>query len=450
MSTKLSKNHPPKFKNKLMSKMMPDLYLNDELSDVKFAFEKNGATVFLPSHKLILATGSKVFRQMFFGSLPEKKIVRIVDESFEDFKVFLQFFYLPEVKLTINNIEVTIRLVIKYDMIECLRTCSEFLEFQSAIDSMIFGEEMAESGYSQQLKKMCDEKIEHFEEAALETILPNAFLNCDITVLKYILQMDHLAWNEVNVFNACMEWARRSCRKNELNENDSQNLKKQLAECFHLIRFRAMTYDEITAIMSNQLYAAMFDTFELIDVLSDAEPKIFSGVPRGLAFDSIKSPILVCEGRIKTRNLKPLNVSFQSNVALLLGEIHFMDFIDFHVFDQGFTYRLIHENAGNTLTIKIIKDGCPKVLFNRLIEGPFDSTLPKLNILKPVEIEPHQTYKICFEYQNFYPVLSDPEADSANLTSVRDLGEGVRVSFLSDSSDFVCSGLVKELHFKRI
>lgn len=45
-------------------------------------------------HKLILAAGSPVFHQMFYGQLKETKPVEIVDVSVDGFTEFLQFFLL--------------------------------------------------------------------------------------------------------------------------------------------------------------------------------------------------------------------------------------------------------------------------------------------------------------------------------------------------------------------
>lgn len=57
---------------------------------------------------------------MFYGSLKEGNVVKIVDADADSFKEFLQFFYLGEVTLTVENVEIVARLVDKYDILEAV------------------------------------------------------------------------------------------------------------------------------------------------------------------------------------------------------------------------------------------------------------------------------------------------------------------------------------------
>lgn len=85
--------------NKFCAHSISELYLKDDLSDVSFVFTQNGKPETLPAHKLVLGAGSPVFKAMFFGLLKEKDVVEIVDAQIDEFREFLQFFYLPKVTL---------------------------------------------------------------------------------------------------------------------------------------------------------------------------------------------------------------------------------------------------------------------------------------------------------------------------------------------------------------
>lgn len=89
------------------------LYLNEQLADVNFVFKNEAEVEKVPANKAILAALSPVFRAMFFGPMKEKGDVEMVDATADGFKEFLGFFYLDQVKLTIENIDEVIQLADK-------------------------------------------------------------------------------------------------------------------------------------------------------------------------------------------------------------------------------------------------------------------------------------------------------------------------------------------------
>lgn len=78
--------------------------------------------------------------------------------------------------------------------------------------------------------------------------------------------MDKLRCNEIEIFEACVAWAKSSCQMNGLDENNSDNLKKELDDCFYLIRFGAMSMKEIGVILTNELNEDLLSKQELADI----------------------------------------------------------------------------------------------------------------------------------------------------------------------------------------
>lgn len=107
-----------KLVNKFVVKSLPELYLQSDLADVYFEFENGDEKIEVAAHKIILAVASPVFRAMFFKIKKEKEVVEIVDVDVNAFKEFLQFFYLPEITLPMENIETVVRLAENYDMMD--------------------------------------------------------------------------------------------------------------------------------------------------------------------------------------------------------------------------------------------------------------------------------------------------------------------------------------------
>lgn len=96
---------------------------------------------------------------------------------------------------------------------------------------------------------------------------PDTFLHCDKSMDQHILQMDSLQCGPAKLFIACIEWAKTSCQAIGFLKNDPKNLKNQLGDCFYLIRFGAMTSEEIGVIISNEQYERLFSRDELKDLL---------------------------------------------------------------------------------------------------------------------------------------------------------------------------------------
>lgn len=108
-----------------------DFFLDEQMADVNFIFKDALSTQKIPALKLILAAGSPVFKTMFFGSLPVKGDIRIIDVTSDGFKAFLQYFYLDELNLTMENVNEVMYLAKKYDINECLIACHQYLKYSA-------------------------------------------------------------------------------------------------------------------------------------------------------------------------------------------------------------------------------------------------------------------------------------------------------------------------------
>src|SRR3978361_326675 len=92
-------------KNSAASEVIAKMYLNEDLADVHFEFNVDDDVQKVPANKSVLAALSPVFYTMFFGSMKEGSVVKIADADADSFKEFLQFFYLGEVTLSMENLE---------------------------------------------------------------------------------------------------------------------------------------------------------------------------------------------------------------------------------------------------------------------------------------------------------------------------------------------------------
>lgn len=313
-----------KLENRLVCQFHEKLYLNPEISDVNFIFDNDK----VPSHKVILAAGSPVFQQMFFGSMKEMGNVSITDVSADAFKEFLQFFYLKKVTLAVENIEEVAYLADKYDMLSCVKSCASFLKDQLTIDKMCWGYQLATMLNIDDLIAYCEEEICIHIKTVFES---ESFKRCSIITLKNILAMESLLCDEADVFKACLIWAKFACKKNCMDEKNGENLRIQLRDCFYSIRFGAMSIEEFSA--NAAPYKDVFKLEEFKDILfaiTKKEPSNFKQTPRLGPLISWNDAIkLTCTRWSQSSQYSSFyihaaeSVWFSTNALVVLGEIWF-------------------------------------------------------------------------------------------------------------------------------
>lgn len=94
--------------SEIASKSIPKIYLKE--ADVYFTFSSDDQTEKVSANKRILAAGSEVFREMFFGPMKEGAVIQMEHSNADAFKEFLQFFYLNKTTLSMKNIGEVVRL----------------------------------------------------------------------------------------------------------------------------------------------------------------------------------------------------------------------------------------------------------------------------------------------------------------------------------------------------
>lgn len=98
------------------TKLIGGLYLDESTADVFFMGDNENELI--PAHKNILAKASKVFHKLFYVDLTDfgKVVVELPNLSPKAIEEFLQFFYLNEVKLRIENVSDVVELIKKYEL----------------------------------------------------------------------------------------------------------------------------------------------------------------------------------------------------------------------------------------------------------------------------------------------------------------------------------------------
>lgn len=254
-------NEPPSvidYKNPYFSTGVKKLYLNAENADVYFicADDKD---VRIPAHKLLLGAANDAFHAMFYGELCEKGDIEINDASGDAFKEFLQFFYLENIKLTMDNIDGVLNLCSKYVFSSSVNICERFL-----IDSLDNGNVCFIYGLAilfdlNDLAGKCEIVIMQNTKTVLHGA---AFMECNKNVLNHILKLETTPCIKIDVFQSCIVWVKAVSKEEELTR---ELIDKHLDDLFTNICFKSMTNEQLRHLL--QTYGDLFLTNEYHDVV---------------------------------------------------------------------------------------------------------------------------------------------------------------------------------------
>lgn len=447
------------------------LHLDAETADISFVFENNGSVERISAHKCLLASGSVVFKRMFFGELKEGNEIQIVDVSIDGFTAFLQYFYLDVVTFNSTVIAEVMKLADKYDAQGCFELCTRYLTMTintQNVEAIVWCYELALLFDLAHLIGVCEEKICLETQKVLES---NSFLNCSRSTLGRILLMDSLSCDEIYVFQASMNWAMQACKRAGIDENSAENLKQQLGNCFESIRFPAMTAEDFYACIADK--ESLFTSNEIMDILShltmhrplQVAKRFEQSARKGAPAWTKDGSVQICDRRTlpnlcRAADIRQDVVIFSVNERILLGEIAISRFKllrdESETITRNGELKVCKLNDPGNLNPKTSspendpteanKTDCDLILQQSVTISNASS---KIQFSKPVIIQPFQLYEIESSWN-----LDDGELLVLRTECLEEvmLDGGVRFQFKRKSDcvyDNVGEGLISRLYFKQ-
>ncbi|XP_055305890.1 BTB/POZ domain-containing protein 3-like [Sitodiplosis mosellana] len=307
-----------KFTSRTLESAAKTLYLDEKTADVHFVFESNSQSDRVPAHKNLLMAASKALRKMFNGQWKDKDEVPIPYVLTADFKMFLQYFYLVEVELSMENVEGVMSLSHQYDIDACLNDCATLLEHSLTVDNACWTYRLALLYEHEKLKAECETFISLNTEDVLKS---SGFLECDQETLSHILRIDSMNCSEVCVFNACMKWSEEAAKQDDESEEFVQN---PLGNLLYDIRYGSMTLQEFNAICT--VHGYLFTDEEqrgIIKLIKSKKTqwKLFKGTPRVNPWKKSDEHKCVGGSRSKCGAEQIEIMKFSTNETLLLNAI---------------------------------------------------------------------------------------------------------------------------------
>lgn len=263
--------------NPLIKETMKKLYEDrNETGDVSFHV---GSEV-VRAHRSILSVHSPKFRVQFFGQNPDTGDIEVNDVSAAAFKEFLQFFYLENVSLSMDNIEDVLNLAKQSGVKEFMDQCVDFLFQIMTMDEIIWTYQLGIRYGIEKIRNFCEPLVSIYIK---DLLVSDHFIQCAHQTFGEILKSDTLACRESELFDACISWAKAAC-KNSGEDATNSNLRSKLGSAIAQIRFGSMTADEF--LCRHKLYKELFSPDESNEILymigkvDGVEPKFFNPTPR--------------------------------------------------------------------------------------------------------------------------------------------------------------------------
>lgn len=261
----------------------------------------------IQAHKMILASSSPVFGRMIFGFSVPTDIIQITDITPNAFRLLITYIYTNTID--VNNVEIDC-------LIDCLvaskkfmfpklsrhleeelsnrLTKQNFLAVYEAVESLDLETDV--------LKNMITIFVQKFIG---DMIQDTKFTSIKRSTLKFILQHDKLKANELQLFDACLGWAKAECGRNCIDPNRT-HLREVLGDLLYLIRLNSLSSKEFL----NQLYRTEFfsdkETLDIVRFL-DADDHPINGIVASFCHGKRSSDLL----------LKPISIQISMIVSPL-------------------------------------------------------------------------------------------------------------------------------------
>lgn len=220
------------------SEAMEQLYLSRDVSgDITFIVQSER----IHAHRSVLASASLKYKTQFYGLRPDDGEIHVPNVLATAFNEFLQLFYKDTIDLTLGNIETVLDLAKQSLVEEFVNTCIDFIKMKIIPHNVCEAYRLAILYDLQSLRIRCEEKI---TASTKIVFVSDGFLRCDHNMLLQILKLNTFNCTEFNVFNACVAWSREDCKRNQLDEKDTKNLRDVLGNVIHQIRFASMNIEQ--------------------------------------------------------------------------------------------------------------------------------------------------------------------------------------------------------------
>lgn len=373
---------------------------NSFLSDVKFLLGEE--EVEIPAHRFLLISASFEFNSLFHQISVDDPI-KLPENDPQVFLEFLRYIYTDDIKITTENVVKIFSLAKKFN-IKCLKEMCSY-----KIRDVLRTNE----NYEECLNSPDFYNIEEIKNEFIELILSsdrNFLDSIKVEYLKFddlkrVLVSDYSDLTEKDLFEFAMRWASIACAQNG-EESTPANMRIELSELFHSIRFPIMSSEEFDECAEK--YDGLFSNSEMKELMifmlkGEGEP-YFPLVKRNnypdFELDFTRLPL------IKEENELYGEIQFKDKYEL---EIKVDEEIRIFGFQILISKRLSYLSKNCFLNVELIESPYQQVLSKGGVVINFDSLetfkgeyliLPHLLTCQGVTLNTNRMYIIRISYNN--------------------------------------------------
>ena len=154
---------------------------------------------------------------------------------------FLRYIYTDEIQFNDDNLFDLVFAARKLKLNELEKQCSEFLKTKITKDNVAKFTEDALQFDSKDCTAIC---LDYFESNTKGVIESENFLKISSAVLGKLCESDKMNCTHVELFLACIEWAKEECKRNGTGTSP-EDLRLALGEVLPKIKFSQMTLEEV-------------------------------------------------------------------------------------------------------------------------------------------------------------------------------------------------------------
>lgn len=255
MAINLDKNDDSKSRQQ---KTMEKLYFDkDETGDVLFIVESEK----IRAHKSVLAAISPKYKAQFYGLQPDNGDIIVEDVTAAAFREFVQFFYLGEANLTEENIEDVLNMAKQSIVDDFVEDCISFLMTNVNNPFLVY-----RLALFYDIKKLIEHCLLYASTNTIKMFESDGFLfNCNRDMLLQILKLDTFNCREIAVFNACIAWAKFTCKSKHMDAENMANVRAELGDIIYGIRYNSMKIEEF--VHSHSLHEGLFEPDEMKEII---------------------------------------------------------------------------------------------------------------------------------------------------------------------------------------
>lgn len=220
------------------------------------------------AHKTVLSTMSPVFATDFEKTRDESPcVIKIQDVCYEPFVQFIHSFYTDKLTLSMDNVNDMWYLAAKYNVTKLIVRCEAFITCRLCAENALIFYQLSSAVFSSAICERSDVEakcLRLFADEFDEIMSSESFKQCSrATLAAFLRALPRYAQAE-KVFDACIDWSKKSCQYKEIDATCMQNLRAELGKCFDLIPFSGMEFSSL--INRYKSYESLFTKDEIVDI----------------------------------------------------------------------------------------------------------------------------------------------------------------------------------------